>query len=107
MQLNKNQILKIKQKVNLNSERTIVRIDVSEDKTLSPQESSSNVYCINNQYEIIWQVKEIKTQRHFDEDMFVYLGKNSKGEIIADRFSGFVYKIDPDTGEAEQIGFHK
>jgi hypothetical protein len=107
MQLSKNQIAKIKQKVNLNNERLIVRINVSEDKAMPPDESSSNIYCINNEYKIIWQVKEIKTKRPFDDDMFVYLGKNDKDEIVAGRFSGFTYKIDPETGEAEQTGFRK
>ena len=107
MQLSKNQIAKIKQKVSLNNERLIVRIDVSEDKAMSPDESSSNIYCINNEYKIIWQVKEIKAKRPFDDDMFVYLGRNNKDEIVAARFSGFTYKIDPETGEAEQTGFRK
>jgi hypothetical protein len=40
-------------------------------------------------------------------DMFVYLEKSEKGEIIGDRFSGFIYKINPDTGEATRVGFHK
>ena len=107
MQLSKNQIAKIKQRVSLDNERLIIRIDVSEDKSLSPAESSSNIYCINNEYKIIWQVKEIKTKRHFDDDMFVYLGKNDKDEIVAGRFSGFTYKIDPETGEVTRTGFNK
>ena len=107
MKLNKEQITKIRQKVEVNTNKIIVRIDVSEDKVLSPEQSSSNIYCIDNNNKIIWQVKEIKTKRPFNDDMFVYLGKNEKGQIIADRFSGFEYIIDPETGEAKQIGFHK
>ena len=107
MKLTKNQISKIKQRVILSSNKIIVRIDVSEDKYLSPDESSSNIYCINQDNEIIWQVKEIKTKLPFEDDMFVYLARNSSGEILADRFSGFEYKINPETGEANQIGFHK
>ena len=107
MQLSKNQIAKIKQKVNLNNERLIVRINVSEDKGMPPDESNFNIYCVDNQYNIIWQIKEIKTKPINDFDMFVYLGKDANGKIIADRFSGFTYEIDPDKGEATRTGFHK
>ncbi len=107
MNLSKNQISKIKQKIDISENKSIIRIDVSEDKNMSSEESSSNIYCVNDKYEIFWQVQDIKTKRPFEDDMFVYLGKNAKGEIIADRFSGFEYKIDPETGEADQMSFHK
>jgi hypothetical protein len=107
MRLSKDQIEKIRQRINLSKDKLIVRVDVSENGSLSADDSSSNIYCINNEYEIVWQVKETKTKRPFEDDMFVYLIQNNKGEILADRFSGFGYRIDPDTGEAEQIGFHK
>ena len=111
MQLNKKQIFKIKQVVNLDSVRSIVRIDVSHKQDgWSVEESNFNVYCVDQAYNIIWQVKELKSKPAslFGEaDPFYYLGKDSKGEIFADRFSGFEYKINPDTGEAIRVGFHK
>lgn len=107
MLLSKNQIAKIKQKVSLNNERLIVRINVSEDKGMPPDENNFNIYCVDNQYNIIWQIKEIKTKPINDADMFVYLGKDANGKIIADRSSGFTYEIDPDKGEAKRTGFHK
>lgn len=107
MQLNAKQIKKIKQTIQLDHNKSIVRIDVSEEKEMPVNESNFNIYCIGKNYEIIWQVKEIKTKPTDDSDMFVYLSKNQYDEIIADRFSGFEYKINPETGEATQIGFHK
>jgi hypothetical protein len=106
MKLTQYQISKIKQTVEIDN-KIIIRIDVSGDDDMPVDESNFNIYCITNDYEIIWQVTEVGSEPIDDIDMFVYLEKNDKGEILADRFSGFEYKIDPDTGEAEQIGFHK
>lgn len=107
MKLSNLQISMIEQKINIAPNRIILRIDVSSDNKMSAKESSSNIYCVEKDFEIVWQVKEVETTQPFEDDMFVYLAMNSEGEIIADRFSGFVYKINPDTGEALQIGFHK
>lgn len=107
MKLSPYQISKIKTEIKISSKRMIVRIDVSEDKDMSVKEICSNIYCVDDQYEIIWQVKEIKTKVPSDHDMFVYLEKDDNGKILAKRFSGFEYQIDPDNGEAEQTGFSK
>jgi hypothetical protein len=107
MQLMAKQISKIDEKINLFNGRMVVKIDVMGDKNLSVNEQVSNIYCVDDQYNIIWQVREIKTNPPFPDDGFIYLNQNKNGEIIADRFSGFEYKINPETGEAEQIGFHK
>ena len=110
MKLNLKQISKIDSKIKLDEKNMIVEIDVSEDKGKgwSANEICYNIYCVDEHYSIIWQVKEIKTKPPFNgRDPFCYLGKNDKGEIIADRFSGFEYQINPETGEATRIGFHK
>jgi hypothetical protein len=107
MKLNSKQVSKIYKKIELKNGITIIMIDVSEDKTIPPDENNFNIYCVDNQYNIIWQIKEIKTKPINDFDMFVYLGKDANGKIIADRFSGFTYEIDPDKGEATRTGFHK
>jgi hypothetical protein len=107
MQLTSKQISKIYKKIELTKGKQILMIDVSEDKKMPTEESNFNIYCVDEQYNIIWQVKESKTKPIDAADMFVYLGKDVHGEIIADRFSGFTYKIDPETGEAMRTGFHK
>lgn len=85
----------------------IILIDVMGDRTVSTLEKLFNIYCVDIKNNIIWQVSEEKTGPVRDTDAFVYLAKNELGEIIADRASGFVYKIDPNSGVAEQIDFHK
>lgn len=107
MKLNSKQVSKIYKKIELKHGNAIIMIDVSEDKPIPPDEGNFNIYRVDNQYNIIWQVKEIKTKPIDDADMFVYLGKDANEKIIADRSSGFTYEIDPDTGEATRTGFHK
>jgi hypothetical protein len=108
MKLTKKQILRIDKEIVLNDNKRIVEVDVShKEEGWSLNEICFNIYCVDPDYHIIWQVKEIKTKPPFGgRDPFCYLGQK-EGEIIADRFSGFEYRINPDTGEATQIGFHK
>lgn len=109
MKLTEKQIVKIDTRIPISADRILVEIDVShKSEGWSLNEISSNIYCIDDSNNIIWQVKELKTEIPFDgRDPFCYLAKTDDGEIMAVRFSGFRYKIDPDTGEAEQTGFSK
>lgn len=109
MKLTRKQISKIDKKISIADNRTIVEVDVS-DKSEGWQlnEISSNIYCVDLDYNIVWQVREIKTESPFSgRDPFCYLTKTDSGEIMAVRFSGFRYKINPETGEAVQVGFSK
>ena len=107
MKLTDKQIARIDERIPLDNNRTIVGINVSGDQSLSDDEYNFNIYCVDRDHEIIWQVTEIGTTPIDGADCFVYIGKNDNGEFIADRFSGFEYTINPDTGEAIQSGFHK
>ena len=98
---------KIITEISIDKNKIVVMVDVMGDKTISHNDQISNIYCIDKQDNIIWRINEIKTKPPFVDDGFVYLAKNNHGELIAGRFSGFKYKIDPETGEAEQIGFCK
>ncbi|WP_339049791.1 hypothetical protein [Rickettsiella endosymbiont of Xylota segnis] len=106
MKLSEKQIAKIYKQVELGNKQ-IVMLDVMGDKSISISEKLANIYSIDQEKNIIWQVSEIKTKPPYDNDGFVYLSKNDQGKIIADRFSGFTYEIDPETGEATRTGFHK
>lgn len=107
MKLTLLQISKIYKRIIIDNIKQIVMIDVSEDKNMPEYESNFNIYCIDDQNNIIWQVSETKSKPIDSADMFVYLRRDSNDEIIADRFSGFTYKINLDTGEAVRTGFHK
>lgn len=112
MRLSSKNISHIDKKIVLDDGHMIVEINVTENDgtNWTTDERNFNIYCVDKDYNILWQVKEItsKPVSIFGEtDTFCYLSRDANGEIIADRFSGFVYKIDPETGEATRTGFHK
>src|SRR3990167_2400516 len=105
MQLDQKNISHIDTKLLLENGRILVEVNVTEDDGVKwdVSECNFNIYCVDKDYNVIWQVKEIKTKPvsiSGETDSFCYLGQNEKGEIIAGRFSGFEYKINPETGEA-------
>lgn len=112
MKLDFKNISHIYKNIVLNDKEKIVMINVTENDGAkwSHNECNFNIYCLDKENNIIWQIKELgsKPVSIFGEtDSFCYLTKNAQGEIIADRFSGFTYKIDPKTGVAKRTGFHK
>ena|SRR3990167_525555 len=109
MQLTEHQILQIQTRIKIYLNKTIILVNTMGDKSISSdsRESQFNIYCIDENNNIVWQASENRNPEFLHGDTFCYLGQNEKGEIVADRFSGFEYKINPDTGEATQIGFHK
>ena len=112
MKLSPKNISHISKKILLDDYRMILEINVTENDGVdwTTNECNFNIYCVDQDYNILWQVRETKSKpvSIFGEtDTFCYLGKDANGEIIADRFSGFTYKINPDTGEATRTGFHK
>lgn len=104
--LNEQQIARINKKIKLNAEKFIVMLHSRDKDKLSEHEFSHNIYCIGPWHNIFWQVTETN-RPNFGPDRFCYLGKNDQGVIRAGRFSGFEYVIDPETGVAEQTGWHK
>jgi ribonuclease HII len=96
---------KIYKKIFFKNGLYVVLIDVSEDIDLSKTENNSNVYLVDNNYKIIWQISADDTT--FDKDMFTSIELIDREVLVAKRFSGFKYKIDPQTGKAEQIGWDK
>lgn len=111
MKLTEYQISRIQEKINntCKPRAKIVLVNTMGDKSLSSEshESQFNIYCIDEGGNILWQVSENRNPELLHGDTFCYLEQNKQGEIIADRFSGFEYRIDPETGEAIRIGFHK
>lgn len=108
MQLSDKQISKIKQIVTLNEELSIARIDVSEkSEDWSQDEIFANIYCVDGDYKIIWQVADSRGPLFPDGDPFCYLKRQENDDIVAVRFSGYKYKINSETGQATCIGFNK
>ena len=112
MRLSSKNISHIKQKIEIDNASSIVRINVTESDgtNWADDECNYNIYCVDQAYDIVWQVSETKTKpiSIFGEtDSFHHISKNDKDKIVAFRFSGFEYVINPETGEAIRIAFHK
>ena len=71
---------------------------------LSEDEYNNNLYCVNDENVVIWQVNTPKS-RH-GSDAFTYV-KISDGKIIAKKESGTKYSVDENTGVAIEVGFEK
>jgi len=98
---------KISQTILIRWFKKIVLLDLSEltERHLPDEEVKKNIYMIDNQNNIIWQIQAENT--NFSRDGFTSIRKNENQEVIARRFSGFIYKISIETGEAKVIGWDK
>jgi hypothetical protein len=77
MQLNLKQISRIRQKVVLDQEKLIIRIE-PEQEGWTFEETRFNIYCVDKWYNIIWQVQEEEEYRFEDGDPFCYLGQKRR-----------------------------
>ena len=98
------QLKKIYKKIPID-ENNIILIDVSENKNISKKENDANIYFIDKNNKIIWQIDATNTD--FKRDMFISIQIDDQGKLIARRFSGFKYKVDIQTGKAEAAGWEK
>lgn len=97
----------IKQKIGLKDNRFIVRIEITNSSIISREDTKRNVYCINENYEKIWQIRHDPKCPHPNVP-FVDININIKGNaLIAKDFAGFIYTVDIDNGEAEVISWNK
>jgi hypothetical protein len=96
----------IEKKLKIGINKYIVMLNVMGRKDFEPTEKNHNVYCINENFEIIWEIQP--DEGPFAEiDPFVYMKINEQGEYVSFSYSGFEYKIDIETGHAKIIAWHK
>lgn len=85
--------------------RKVVLPDVGGRKDISTPEYNQNIYCVDEQGNIIWQIKA--EGGFFERDSFVSVEVAPDGLLRADRFFGNEYLLDPENGVAEHVGWHK
>lgn len=95
----------IYQAINLEDNKKIVLLDVLGIKHLSEQEANRNIYYIDNDYNVIWQIDPEPTK--FNIDSFTSIKIDGEGIVQARKFSGFEYEVDKKTGKAEITGWNK
>jgi hypothetical protein len=105
MKLSNNQQSLIIQSVDIEHERKIVLVDVSEIDGISKIEHNSNIYCVNKHWDVIWQVA-VAEQPLAEKDCFVFI--EIEGNLLkASRFFGSEFDVEIDSGLAIESGWHK
>lgn len=94
----------IDHRVPITPEREVVLIGVGGRKDITDDEYNANIYCIDNEGNVIWQIDAPQSPHGRDSFVSVEL-KN--GRLRADRFFGNEYSLDAATGIATETGWHK
>ena len=103
MKLNQNQLSSIDETINLGTGKRVVRFDYSGEKHLSEGEHNFNVYCIDDENNVIWRISSDSPDRR---DSFVSIEMDD-GILKADRFFGAEFEVDVQSGVAKKSGWHK
>lgn len=104
MKLSKEQISTIHVRMPFSASQEIVLLDVGGKKEIPEGEYNRNIYLIDKNYSVIWQI-DAPTSPH-GRDSFVAL-QYIDGMLRADRFFGRVYEVDENSGVAKEVGWHK
>jgi hypothetical protein len=104
MKLSHSQIAMISQRVALADSKEIVLVDVGGHREIELSEHNSNVYCLDLEGNVFWQVSIPSSSKVHDS--FVDIGFDGKA-LRANRFFGGEYIINLTTGEAVEVGWHK
>lgn len=90
--------------ISLSDAKKVVLIEVSEMPELNSHDHNANIFCIDNNYNILWQIDS--DEGLADKDSFVF-AELSENTIKAHRFFGTQYFIDPLSGESKKVGWNK
>ena len=102
--LSLNQISMIDNRVSIGLDKFIIILDTTNSKEISDFECNNNIYCVNSNYEVIWQIKAKPTG--FERDPFTSFEFDGR-ELLARNFSGFKYHVNLQDGSTEMISWAK
>lgn len=98
------EIKKMKKKeISLNNYEKLILVEYEAGK--DGDDVKRNIYKIDSDHNIIWQIQPSKPPM-FDNETFVYLNEEG-GKVTSQNFSGEEFEIDLQTGEARFIDWHK
>lgn len=103
--LTKDQMQLVSASVDLPENRRVVLLDLGGRKDIPAKEHNANVYCIDPNGQILWQVEAVPTS--LERDSFVWLERREDGNIWVGRFFGNEYVLDTTNGNAQHAGWHK
>lgn len=94
----------IRQKIEISSDRFIILVDVSGRKDLPIEESNLNVYCIDKDSNIVWQISCENIPINRDSFSAIFFENDS---LKARRFFGTEYSVDKKNGVTQEVGWNK
>ena len=89
-----------------NTDLILVKMEIREpDQNIYAR----NVYYVDKNRQVIWQIetKDYAIETAFSGQPFFTIKKNNDGHFLAYNWSGFIYRIDMQTGFAVKVGFQK
>lgn len=99
------QISLIENKLSLNSKDWMVLLDVMGNKGITKKESNRNIYCVDENYQIKWQIKH-EERPMLERNSFVHI-KCEENDFFALDFAGFTYKINTGNGDTKIMSWNK
>jgi hypothetical protein len=105
MRLRNDQCAAIRTAIELENGDRLVLVEVAEKSNVSPIEENRNIFRVNRNNDVLWQVSSTGAQ--FERDPFVSLTRAENGFIRGDRFFGNECAINVASGELEVVGWHK
>lgn len=95
----------IYQSISLNGKTVVLLLDKFGKENISDIDLNANIYCIDEAFNIVWQIHADQTK--FKRDPFTSMRKGENEKICTRRFSGFEYEVDTSTGVAKTCGWNK
>lgn len=83
----------------------VVLIDVPGDDSFNADDSNRNIYCIDNDFNVKWQVSD--EGAIYGIDPFVQIKLKENGLIEARRFFGNIFELDLKAGILRHTGWTK
>lgn len=104
MRLNTEQCDRILKSVDISETLKIIVLNNYGLNELSEDEYNNNLYCVDDDNIVVWQVDSPNYK--YGSDAYTYV-KITDGNIVAKRESGKKFVVDEKTGVAIEIGFEK
>jgi hypothetical protein len=96
---------RISQTITITEERRVVLIDVPGDDSFNADDSNHNIYCIDNDFSVIWKVAGDGII--YGVDPFVQMKLKENGLIEVRRFFGNIFELDIESGALAHTGWTK
>ena len=94
--LSEDQIRQVVTKLAIGQNEYVTLIDMAGNKVASIKECNANIYCVDEQNNMLWQVDN--TKGTFDRDSFIYIEISNNEQLAARMFFGKKYLINMNSG---------